>query len=78
MAKVGEKKAQEVLERVEGERGFARLWPFRILCRAVMPADLIKEFRVQVKCAAGAVEIHTTYRTGIMQRTTRISLASHY
>src|SRR3990170_525195 len=27
MAKVDEKKAQEVLERVERERGFARLWP---------------------------------------------------
>src|SRR3972149_6922121 len=27
MAKVDEKKAKEVLERVERERGFARLWP---------------------------------------------------
>ncbi len=27
MAKVDEKRAKEILERVEGERGFARLWP---------------------------------------------------
>ncbi len=27
MAKVDEKKAQKILERVERERGFARLWP---------------------------------------------------